>query len=303
MAGGLARASWGAKPGADYLLPLYYHDSSRLLTPVFGRDDHTDLMYLATPLAGIRTEDHDGSWVFPLYSHNRDKVTGEVIDNYLLLGGYEKTRRESQAWFVPLFYYRDDLPPDPALETGKRAYVSGKKFWCLPICWYQSASYVRPAAVFGAETNEPVPPADSTTEQTPAPAKTGTNAPSVCDYTSSQGIFPLWKYTSQSTPAEGMGRIDASFLLWLYDYKHEAGPLSGTRPAATNDYTRTRVLWRLWHYEQLNGDVSVDVFPSFTYDRKTVGFKKISFLWRGFRYERDPAGNRKLDILFIPLQR
>jgi hypothetical protein len=131
----------------------------------------------------------------------------------------------------------------------------------------------------------------------------GTNVPSVRDYTRSHGIFPLWEYTSQSTPAEGVSRLDTSVLLWLYDYKREAGPLTGAGPVVTNDYTRSRVLWRLWHYERLNGDVSVDVFPSFTYDHKTDGFKKISFLWRGFRYERDPAGNRKLDVLFIPLQR
>ena len=62
-------------------------------------------------------------------------------------------------------------------------------------------------------------------------------------------------------------------------------------------------MWRLWHYERLNGNVSVDVFPSFTYDRKTDGLKKVSFLWRGFRYERAPDGSRKIDILFVPVKR
>ena len=62
-------------------------------------------------------------------------------------------------------------------------------------------------------------------------------------------------------------------------------------------------MWRLWHYEKLNGDVSVDVFPSFTYDRKTDGFKKVSFLWRFFRYEREANGETKVDALFIPLKR
>jgi hypothetical protein len=63
------------------------------------------------------------------------------------------------------------------------------------------------------------------------------------------------------------------------------------------------VLWRLWHSEKLNGNASVDVFPAFTYDRKTDGFKKISFLWRLFRYERAASGEHKLDVLFVPLQR
>ena len=303
MAGGLARASWGAKPGADYVLPLYYHDSSRLLTPLFGRDDSDGLMYLATPLAGVRTGDHAGSWIFPLYMHNRDKTSGTVDDNYLLLGGYHRARWESDAWFIPLFYYHNDLPSASTPEAGTHANAYGTRFWCLPICWYRNDCCVRPAANSVTKTNEPVPPPGSASNQPPAFVTTWTNAPSVRDYTCSHGFFPLWNYASLSTPAEGTSRLDTSVLLWLYDYKHEAGPLPGAGPVATNDYTRSRVLWRLWHCERLNGDVSVDVFPSFTYDRKTDGFKKFSFLWRGFRYERDPNGNDKLDVLFIPLKR
>lgn len=303
MAGGLARASWGAKPGADYVLPLYYHDSSRLLTPLFGRDDSDGLMYLATPLAGVRTGDRAGSWIFPLYMHNRDKTSGAVDDNYLLLGGYHREKRESQAWFVPLFYYRNDLPSASSAEAGTHANAYGTRFWCLPICWYRSDSYNRPAANSIAETNEPAPPPDSASNQPPAFATAGAKIPSVRDYTCSHGFFPLWNYSSLSTPAEGISRRDTSVLVWLYDYKHEAGPLPGAGPAGTNNYTRSRVLWRLWHYERLDGNVSVDVFPSFTYDRKTDGFKKISFLWRGFRYEHAPDGNPQLDVLFVPLRR
>jgi len=303
LAGGLAHASWGTKPGGDYVLPLYYRDSSRLLTPLFGRDNSADFWYWATPLAGVRTDGHAGSWIFPLYLHDRDKATGAVNDNYLLLGGYQKEQRESHSWLIPLFYYRDLLPPVSARETNQHAYAFGKSFWCLPICWYRNECYVRRVKQLVANTNEPASPPDSALNPPSAITTTGTNAPFIRDYTLSHGAFPLWNYASQSTPAKGISRCDASVLLWLYDYKYEAGPLPGVQPGATNDYTRSRVLWRLWHYERLNGDVSVDVFPSFTYDRKPDGFKKISFLWRGFRYERDSDGSRKLDVLFIPLKR
>jgi hypothetical protein len=303
MAGGLAHVSRGAEPGGDYVLPLYYRDSSRLLTPLFGWDDRADLLYLATPLAGVRTDGHAGSWLFPLYMHNRDKATGAVKDNYFLLGGCRKEQRESRSWFIPLFHYRDILPPVSDLENNNHSYAFGKSFWCLPICWYRNGGYVRPAKKSVITTHELTPPPSAAPAQALTPATTGTNAPPVRDYTLSHGAFPLWNHASQSTPAEGISRSDTSVLLWLYDYKHEAGPLPGIRPGATNDYTRSRVLWRLWHYERLNGNVSVDVFPSFTYDLKTDGFKKVSFLWRGFRYERAPGGNRKLDILFVPLMR
>jgi hypothetical protein len=86
----------------------------------------------------------------------------------------------------------------------------------------------------------------------------------------------------------------------LYDHKHEKNPATKDEP--TTDYVRRRILWRLWHYERLNGDVSIDIFPAITYDTKTNGFHKVSFLWRLFRYEKGPKG-KKLDLLFIPLIR
>ena len=64
-----------------------------------------------------------------------------------------------------------------------------------------------------------------------------------------------------------------------------------------------RILWRLWHYERLDGDVSVDSFPFITYDRKTDGFRRVSFMWRVFRHTRTPEGGTDLDILFLPLRR
>ena len=68
-------------------------------------------------------------------------------------------------------------------------------------------------------------------------------------------------------------------------------------------YTQHRVLWRLWDWEEKNGDVSLDVFPGFTYDSKTNGYAKTSFLWRFFRYESDPDEGKKVDLFFIPLWR
>ena len=67
-------------------------------------------------------------------------------------------------------------------------------------------------------------------------------------------------------------------------------------------YVRSRVRWRMWHYERAGDEVSVDVFPAVTYDRRGNEFKKVSFLWRLFRYERD-KDQRKLDLLFLPVLR
>ena len=68
-------------------------------------------------------------------------------------------------------------------------------------------------------------------------------------------------------------------------------------------YSRHRVLWKLWDWERENGDVSLDVFPGFTYDSKKDGYSKTSFLWRFFRYENDPKSGKKVDVLFVPVWR
>jgi hypothetical protein len=114
------------------------------------------------------------------------------------------------------------------------------------------------------------------------------------------GFFPFWRYSSERNPDKKTQDVYASMLLLLYDYTHTVTPAQDN--SGVDDYSRSRVLWRLWHSERSNGDVSVDVFPAITYDRKTDGFKKISFLWRFFRYERSKDGT-KLDLLFIPVKR
>jgi hypothetical protein len=46
------------------------------------------------------------------------------------------------------------------------------------------------------------------------------------------------------------------------------------------------------------------MFPSMTYDTRTDGFSKASFLWRFYRYERHPGNvGADLDLLFLPLKR
>ena len=76
------------------------------------------------------------------------------------------------------------------------------------------------------------------------------------------------------------------------------------RPMQGKPHARTRILWKLWDREEKNGNVTIDAFPGYTYDSKTNGYTKVSFLWRFFRYEQNPADNStKLDLHFLPLSR
>jgi len=301
LAGALAHASWGEKPGSHYVVPFYYRNAAdrKLVTPICGRGDN--FLYPFTPLAGVRRGDRSGSWLFPLYSQSEARATGEVADTFLLLGGYHHAKEDRHSWFHPLFSYHDHGPLE-ALTAGGRPYQRvGTEFWCLPFCWYEDQGTLRPEQRHRGDTNEPGRSAVS-----PAPTRAAGEKPKprlVKEYSLKHGAFPLWSYSRSQTPDDGRSAINGSALCLLYDYQHEIGPGAGGKPGATNDYTRARVCWRLWHYERLNGNVSVDLFPGFTYDRKTDGYQKTSLLWRLFRDEREAGGARELDVLFMRILR
>ena len=118
--------------------------------------------------------------------------------------------------------------------------------------------------------------------------------------------FPLWDGETHRAVAyarEGGdllfdGAYETESVLWrLWDRRREFEAVSG------HEYERTRVLWRLYHDETLDGDRSIDIFPGITIDRRKDGYRKTSVLWRLFRYESDPEKGDSLDVLFIPILR
>ncbi len=282
LLGGLAHSSWGEKPGAHHAFPFYYRNprTDTLLTPLCGWSESAEFLYPFTPLAGIRTKSHSGSWLFPLYSLSRNERNGDVMNQFLLTAGYSKTGQRKSTFCYPLFSFHDFGPLESSSAPGIHYGHYGKSFWCLPWCWSENVSTVR--AVGRGEKPD---------------AANGL----VREYTRGNGAVPLWDWSHRTVPAAGTTNEEFSVLGWLYDYKHDIGPARGG--SAPNDYTRTRVLWRLWHYELLNGDVSVDVFPGITYDHKKNGYQKTAFLWRVFRNERAANGNEKTDVLFVPVRR
>jgi len=281
---GLISDEWSPEERKGHFIPFYFYGTKpyhELYTPVFGwsRDPSQGFVYPLTPLFGWFTGDYSGGWLFPLYSHERNKKTGDFRDTFLW-GEYVNDNTHSEAWLFPFFGYRIQRPP-PESTNAVRYARYGKTFWSLPACWYENEVLVTP--VRHRETQAP----DTTNTVTRT-------------YVKKHGFFPLWRYSSERNPDKKTQDVYASMLLLLYDYTHTVTPAQDN--SGVDDYSRSRVLWRLWHSERSNGNVSVDVFPAITYDRKTDGFKKISFLWRLFRYERSKDGS-KLDLLFIPLKR
>ena len=117
------------------------------------------------------------------------------------------------------------------------------------------------------------------------------------------GLFPLWSYSQRTWRKTGHEDRDFRVLGWLYDYRFRGGRHPKDKPEEKQDYTRARILWRAMHYERVNDDRSLDLFPFITWDRRADGTRQFTFLWRLYRSRRAPDGGRKLDILFLPILR
>jgi len=280
---GLFHQEWGRGPEhlQGHLIPLYYYEGrDLLLTPLFGWDragEEKGFFYPATPLFGVRTGKETGSWLFPVYSCRNNRATGRKHGS-MLWGSYSFQDGKGKAGLFPLFSYRDRGPLDSEVPEGRNWATFGTHFRALLLGHRRNELQIWAKWAPGQDR-----------KTTPELVRTRVR---------SNGLFPLWSYESRETEGTDEVRKKGSVLFLLADYRHEID-----RPAATgelNDYTRSRVLWRLWHYERLNGEVSVDM-PGITYDSRPDGFRKFSFLWRVFRYEKGPEGT-KLDVI-IPLVR
>jgi hypothetical protein len=290
MAGGLAKASWGTNAGPHYVFPLYWRDAAatNFYTPLFGWSRKPEgFWYAATPLAGGWSGQQHGGWLFPVFSHKT--ATNLVEDRFLLLTGRDATSNTVHHWTFPLYSYHDNGAITNLCTEDHP--VWGKKFWCLPFCWYEHQrgywTSLFPVPSTSRGTNDAFFPRTLQDRQ----------------YRFKHGIFPLYSYSTNAEPRKFNYVTKASAGLIFYDYKHELGPLPAKDSNKLNNYTRARILWRLWHYEKLNGDVGVDVFPGVTFDHKKDGYKKVTVWWRMFRYEKTAKNKVNMDLLFIPIRR
>ncbi len=280
---GLFSERWGGSRREGYCLPFYYYNSDKTFyTLLFGwnqRDEDHGFYYPLTPLLGVRTGKHSGGWLFPFWSRDYDQESKSTTGT-ILWGSYSRDARTSEASLIPVFGYKNRGALDTVPSTNSWGETYGKTFWSLPACWYRNTVDVRPAR------NQDGKP-------------TGKMAVSSAK---DNGFFPFWSYTHVK-PDSGPEQTFGSLLLLLYDFKTTLGAgLDNTEAQPKEVYVRKRVLWRLYHYERRDEDVSVDIFPAITYDRTKAGFRRWAFLWRAFRYERGPEG-KKLDLLYIPIIR
>ena len=322
--GPLAHFSSGEDASSSHIFPIYYHNRASQATVTLPyasfKSGQTDYKVFPLLLAMLTTHASTKNlyilaglfrqqWgkdatsisrLWPIYDYRAKKHF------YTLLFGWRKGRYGfvypatpligirtgdySGGWVFPLWSRRQNRITGDTTGTflwgtyshhkdycssgifplyGYHRTPNSTRLWSLPACWYNHSS-----GIYDKSS------------------------------TLSHGCFPLWsQHTRTLTNATGEiteEHSHGSLLLLLYDHKH--AKVAATKDEPATDYVRRRILWRLWHYERLNGDVSIDIFPAITYDTKTNGFHKVSFLWRLFRYEKGPKG-KKFDLLFIPLIR
>ncbi len=293
------RARWDDKTTSSHLLPFYYHNGSTgtFLTPLLGWAKRPDagLFHVLAPLfihswekgrgyrwfalfpfvSGYDKPDEKGSWFWPLYSYKRHKWSKERKGFAVWpLFHYAFGPNRSRMLLLPIFKYFNGetyrFKGDDVSEAVRR-----KSFYSLPSFWYRSDRKTKHGETESADQE--------------------------LAYDTTTGFWPLWHYKSRADGLERRSQKDFSVLGWLFDYRHLVTPKE--EGEGLDDYARWRVLWRAMHYERLNEDTSLDMFPFITYDRKPSGFRKFSFAWRFLRYERGDDRGLKVDFLFIPILR
>ena len=272
---GSRRSQWAA--------PFFYHSDKSFLSIPFGYDNlgaRTN-MYFAAGLAGISSGAKEGGWLFPLYSKKKDADFDEklaIVDAARLPDGIKTwtATATNKVWNAKERRYERKVGP-----TTK-------------------ATVLR---AFDKRTHLLVSDNDRSIYGNLYDGKG--NAYRVSQYHTLGNIF-AFRYEGERkvdfdlSTREKIGDAEngwAALFGILYNYEHRADRMKG------ESYARHRVLWKLWDWERENGDVSLDVFPGFTYDSKKNGYSKTSFLWRFFRYESDPEEGKKVDVLFVPVWR
>lgn len=303
---GLYNQHRSATNRSGYLFPLCAYDKNDalFLTPLLGWNkpdakDADGYWYPLTPLAGVLTGAHRGGWLLPLFRHSACQTNDTFSTRALLLGYDERSRhawkegiwQNESCGFFPLFSHTVHVSASHNPKTGTANAETNHWDRQLLVCH----SHERHATTLSL-TN-----AASETQAQPKQPYEAARLRSTAG-----GLFPFWSHeTTLRTRLDGSplnSRDDSSLLLALFDTRHDTvAAKSGNEEPL--DYKRRRILWRLWHYEKRNGNVNVDLFPAITYDTRTDGFSKVSFLWRLYRYERHPEGGVDLDLFFLPLSR
>ena len=267
---------WDSEPekavSKSWIFPLYYNDDNAFISLPFAHVK--DSFTYVTPLFGVLHEERKkGAWFWPLYGWaNDDRM--------------EAAEAQIDA---------DRLDQKIALEKHETVYPKGRTNR-----WYEVKGETRAHdsswRLSGLSTSDRWISWSASDDGKTVTGKATSDFGNILAYKSDYNRTVKFDYATKKKLSDEENGESVLFCNLFWHSKHEA--------SKGHEYDMKSILWRFWHYEKLNGDVTVDSFPFFTYDSKTNGYSKTSLCWRLFRNEYDPkTDQRSVDFLFIPVWR
>ena len=272
----LGLAGWNSEPekavSKSWMFPLYYNDDDAFVSLPFAHVK--DAFTYVTPFFGVTHEqDRTGAWLWPLYgwANDTDMEAAEAQLN------------------------ADRLDSKIGVEKHEAVYSKGRTNR-----WYEVTGEARAHdkswRLSGLSTSDRWISWSASDDGKIVTAKDKSDFGNIFAYKSENCREVKFDAKTREKLSDEENGESGLLCNLLWHAKHEA--------SKGHEYDMKSILWRFWHYERLNGDVTVDSFPFFTYDSKTNGFSKTSLCWRLFRNEYDPREDkRKVDVLFIPVWR
>ena len=262
----------GGEVDCSWAFPLYYNDDNAFVSLPFAhvKDDYT----YVTPLFGVTHEEHKkGGWLWPLFGWKSDDrmEAVEAMLNAPTLDAKVRLEKHEREWDGKKYQWHT---------------VKGVDYYVSDSSWRLS----------GLSTSDRWISWSASDDGKTVMAEDNSDFGNIFAYMSDYNRTVKFDYTTKKKISDKENGESGLFCNLLWHSKHEA--------SKGHEYDMKSILWRFWHYEKLNGDVTVDSFPFFTYDSKTNGYSKTSLCWRLFRNEYDPkTDKRSVDFLFIPVWR
>lgn len=293
----LVHARWGGGDARHHFFPLYYRDSTtktfislpaswgkwgngrfaNALGPLFfywSEGEHWQAHALF-PFFSIFNKQDSGFWFWPLFGRWQNKWTKRGYALWPLLN-WKRSATNNSTTIFPLCSW-SDWDGSQTQKKEPKQWRKGWDWWCLPTVFsHLEQRYKRG----DSETAKPILDHEERGNM----------------------LWPLWEYERDSAPARAYEKTEFSLLYWLYDYRAVSG--AKLPEGKTENRARARILWRIMHYERQGVHKTLDIFPFITWDKKEdTGYRKLSFIWRLLRYQREDTGHLNLDLLFLPVWR
>ena len=285
LMGGSSNAS--GTETSEWAFPLFYrneHSFTSLLYGWNGGGSNSTNTYFAAGLAGLKSGETEGGWIFPLF----DKDTNADYQEKAGWMNAEKLPESIKIWTLTVtntVWNANTKSYDLVPELKKYATEIWTHDHRTTLLVSDNNKYIRGYILYYFE---------NTNRQ--YRLKEYHKLGNILAFNHEHRRYVDFDLVTRQKVSD-CENANSSLFGIVYLQESNCDKMKGTSKSTQ------RILWRLWHREEENGNISLDVFPGYTYDSRKDGYTKTSFLWRLFRYENDPKNGKKVDFLFIPIWR